>query len=145
MLSVQGRFQLVTGATEVRDPNCMEAFDEDTGVGVCQPAKGAVAVLGKATWFVGEPKPLRPFVSLAAGFGEIRHLISISTLKDCGPEGNDICKDTVLGGIVLVGPSAGFTYGLSRNLQLVGSINTLVGLPKTTLNFDVNVGMAIGL
>lgn len=144
MISLQGRFQIVTGATEVRHASCSEQKDA-SGRGLCEPAKGAIALLGKATWLLGEPKPFRPFVSVAAGGGEIRHLISIENLTDCGPQGRTACKDTVLGGIVLVGPGAGFTYDLSKTLSFVASLNSLVGLPKPTVNFDINVGMALGL
>jgi hypothetical protein len=111
-------------------------------VGVCAPAKGAIAILGKATWLLGDPAPFRPFFSLAAGGGEIRHLISIDGLTDCGANGRTQCTDTVLGGILLLGPGAGFGYELSKGINFVASLNSLVGLPNPTVNFDLNVGMA---
>jgi hypothetical protein len=145
LLSLQGRLQLVTAATEVRDPSCPENKNSTTGVGVCTPAKGAIAILGKATWLLGKPAQLRPFFSLAAGGGEIRHLISIDNLRDCGPGRNAQCTDTVLGGVILVGPGAGFSYDLAKSWSFVASLNSLVGLPNPTVNFDLNVGMAVGL
>lgn len=139
LLSLQGRIQLVTGATEVRDESCPEK-------GVCAPAKGALAALGKATWFFGEPGAFRPFASMSAGFGEIRHLVSLP-LKDCGPDPMNgvVCQDTILGGSVLLGPGAGFTYALSDAFSFIGSVNALAGFPNTTLNFDLNVGVALGI
>jgi hypothetical protein len=145
LLSLQGRLQLVTAATEVRDPSCPENKQSSTGVGVCTPAKGAIAILGKATWLLGKPAAFRPFFSLSAGGGEIRHLISIDNLRDCGPGRNAQCTDTILGGVILVGPGAGFNYTLSSSLSFVASLNSLVGLPNPTVNFDLNVGMAVGL
>jgi hypothetical protein len=145
LLSLQGRLQVVTAATEVRDPSCPNNKNSTTGVGVCSPAKGAIAVLGKATWLLGKPTPFRPFLSLSAGGGEIRHLISIATLNDCGPGRNAACTDTVLGGIILVGPGAGFSYDLSKSVAFVGAVNSLVGLPNPTVNFDFNIGLAMGL
>jgi tetratricopeptide (TPR) repeat protein len=142
LLSLQGRFQFVTAATEVLDASCPENKDAN-GIGVCAPAKGAIAILGKATWLLGEPAPFRMFVSLAAGGGEIRHLITIDRLTDCGPNGHTQCTDTVLGGILLLGPGAGFGYELSKSLSFVASLNSLVGLPNPTVNFDLNVGMAV--
>jgi hypothetical protein len=143
LLSLQGRLQLVTAATEVRDRSCP---DQDAqGIGVCPPAKGAIAFLGKATWLLGKPSAFRSFVSLSAGGGEIRHLISIKNLTDCGADRNQQCTDTVLGGVILVGPGAGFTYDLSKSLAFLVSLNSLVGLPNPTVNFDFNVGIAMGL
>jgi hypothetical protein len=34
---------------------------------------------------------------------------------------------------------------VSKTLSFVASLNSLVGLPKPTVNFDVNIGMALGL
>jgi hypothetical protein len=144
LLSLQGRLQVVTAATEVRDTSCPENKGPN-GVGICAPAKGAIAILGKATWLLGKPAPFRPFFSLSAGGGEVRHLISIDKLKDCGPSRDAQCTDTVLGGVILVGPGAGFSYDLSKGLSFVASLNSLIGLPNPTVNFDVNVGMAMGL
>jgi hypothetical protein len=143
LLSLQGRLQVVTAATEVRDASCPDNKDAD-GVGVCAPAKGAIAILGKATWLLGKPQPFRPFFSLSAGGGEIRHLISVP-LTDCGPAQNAQCTDTVLGGVILVGPGAGFSYDLSKSLSFVAGLNSLIGLPNPTVNFDLNLGLAMGL
>lgn len=145
MLSLQGRFQLVTAATEVRDASCPENRSSSTGVGICTPAKGAVAILGKATWLLGTPAPFRPFVSVSAGGGEIRHLISIDGLTDCGPDRKAQCTDTILGGVVLLGPGAGFSYDLSKSVSFIAALNSLIGFPNPTVNFDLNVGMAVGL
>jgi hypothetical protein len=145
LLSLQGRIQIVTAATEVRDASCPENKNPATQEGVCEPAKGAIAFLGRATWLLGEPKPFRPYVSAAAGGGEIRHLITIENLKDCGANQATACKDTVLGGVLLVGPGAGFTYDLSKTFTFVAGVNALVGLPNPTVNFDLNFGVAAGL
>ena len=136
ILSVQARLQLVTGATEVYDKACQGM--------VCKPAPGAVAVLGKATWLFGEPGGLRPYVSLAAGGGQIRHLVSVP-LKDCGANKKEQCVDTVVGGPLLLGPSAGLFYPLGSAMFFTGSVNTLIGLPNTALNADLNVGLGMKL
>jgi hypothetical protein len=145
LLSLQGRIQIVTAATEVRDASCPDQKNPATQVGVCEPAKGAIAFLGRATWLLGEAKPFRPWVSASAGGGEIRHLIDIEGLKDCGPNANAVCKDTVLGGVLLLGPGAGFTYELSKTFTFVAGVNALVGIPNPTVNFDLNFGVAAGI
>jgi hypothetical protein len=141
LLSVQGRLQLTTGATEVRHASCKPS-------GVCQPASGAVAVLGRATWIMREREAFRPFVSLGAGGGYIRYLVDLKDMPlppDCGPMQNQVCVDTVAGGGFLIGPSAGFMYDLSRALSLTAALNSLVGMPDTAFNLDLNFGLAYRL
>jgi hypothetical protein len=142
ILSIQGRFQLITGATEVMDTGCSPDMKS---VATCTPAKGAVAILGKVTWLLGDPGTFRPWLSLAAGGGAIRHLISIPSLTDCGPDKDLICQDTVLGGMFLIGPAAGVSIKLTNVVSLVAGVNALVGLPYSTVNFDLNGGLAFGL
>ncbi len=141
LLSVQGRLQLTTGATEVRHESCKPT-------GVCEPASGAVAVLGKATWFLREREAFRPFISLGAGGGYIRYLVDLKDMPlppDCGPMRNQVCVDTVAGGGFLVGPAAGFIYDLNSTFSLTAALNTLVGLPDTAVNVDLNFGIAYRL
>jgi hypothetical protein len=141
MLSVQGRLQLTTGATEVRHDSCKPT-------GVCEPASGAVAVLGRATWFLREREALRPFLSLGAGAGYIRYLVDLKDMPlpaDCGPMRNQVCVDTVAGGGFLIGPSAGFVYDLNGAFSVTAALNSLVGLPDTAVNLDLNLGIAYRL
>ena len=141
LLSVQGRLQYTTGATEVHHPSCGQT-------GVCKPASGAVAVLGRATWFLGSNPKLQPYVSVLAGGGYIRYLVDLSEAPiepSCGPDGNGACTDTVAGGGLLAGPAAGILYGLTPELFLSAGINALLGIPKTAFNFDLNVGLGYRL
>jgi hypothetical protein len=141
LLSVQGRLQLTTGATEVRHISCKPN-------GVCEPASGAVAVLGKGTYIMREREPLRPFVSLSAGAGYIRYLVDLKNMPlpaDCGPRQDQTCKDTVAGGGFLVGPAAGFIYDLNQSLSLTGTLSSLIGLRATAYNLDLNIGLAYRL
>jgi hypothetical protein len=145
LLSLAGRVQVVTSTTEVRDPSCPDQKQPGTTIGVCPPARWAVAVLGKATWLLGAPARLRPFVSLSAGAGEIRHVVEVPLLNDCGANQRSVCQDTLLGGLILVGPGLGLAYDLGRAVSAVLSVNSLVGLPNPTVNFDLNLGVAFGL
>jgi len=144
LLSVQGRVQVVTSATEVHDQSCPDNRDPVTMKGICPPAKWALAFFGKATWFLGEPRRLRPFVSASAGGGEIRHLVKVD-LHDCGGDNHSQCQDTLLGGVILLGPGAGITYDIGKAVSAVASVNSLVGIPNPTVNFDFNLGIAVGL
>ena len=92
------------------------------------------------TWFVGEPRRVTPFLSLAAGAGQIRHVVNLPKqgLTGCPPNG---CKDTVVGGPVLFGPGAGITIELSDSFLVAVSANALVGVPKVMANLDVNLGV----
>jgi hypothetical protein len=141
LLSVQGRLQVTTGATEVRHVSCKPS-------GICEPASGAVAVLGKGTYILREREAFRPFVSLSAGAGYIRYLVDLKNMPlpaDCGPKQDQTCKDTVAGGGFLVGPAAGFIYDLNNVLSLTAALNTLIGLRATAYNLDLNVGLAYRL
>ncbi len=135
LISLQGRIQMITGATEVKNPRCPG--------GTCQPAKWAPAALVKATWFFGGSAALRPFVAFAAGGGVIRHVVSISSLSDCGADRTSVCQDTVAGGKFLFGPAAGLSYDFTDSVALVTSLNALVGVPDITANLDLNLGLAL--
>ena len=137
VLSLQGRIQIVTGASEVNGG----AFDPPACKGkICHPSSYAMAALAKATWFVGEPRRVTPFLALAAGAGQMRHVVDVGPLKGCLPQGSS-CKDTVVGGPVLFGPGGGITVELSDSFLIVASATALVGVPNFMANLDVNLGV----
>jgi hypothetical protein len=140
LFSLQGRFQLVTGASKVKfsDPDKNKAACNG---GTCQPSHYALAGLAKVTWFLGSFGRFAPFLSFAAGAGQIREVVDLKKYKldGCPPGG---CKDTVVGGPVLFGPGAGITFELSEHFSLVAGINVLVGVPKVMANMDANLGLA---
>jgi hypothetical protein len=136
VLSAQLRFQFVTGATDVTAP--------EHGCQPCTTADTAVAGLARTTWLFGDEKDwLVPWVSAGAGYGKIRHVISIP-LKGCGTTGDSPCRDTALGGSFFLGPAAGVGIRLAGPLVLVAGLSMLVGVPHTMVNLDVNVGLAGG-
>jgi len=130
MLSLQGRFQLVTGTTQVTHDN--KNYD---------PVPAALAVFAKASLFAGWIGSIRPFVSGGVGGGQIRHVVTFGNLNDCGPSGNQKCVDSVVAGPVLAEVGAGFFYKLSDSVALVLSSNAQVAAPKFTLNLDLNAGV----
>jgi hypothetical protein len=77
--------------------------------------------------------------------GEIRHVVKVAGLDDCGADQRSVCQDTLLGGLFLVGPGVGVGYDLGRAVSAVLTMNSLVGLPNATVNFDLNLGFAVGL
>jgi hypothetical protein len=139
VLSLQGRIQVVTGASAVNGSQVAGNSSACRG-GTCHPSNYALAGLAKVTWFVGEPRRVTPFLSLAAGAGQIRHVVNLpkQDLTGCPPNG---CKDTVVGGPVLFGPGAGITIELSDSFLVAVSANALVGVPKVMANLDVNLGV----
>jgi len=139
VLSLQGRIQIVSGASEVKGSQVVGNTGACKG-GTCHPAGYALAALAKATWFVGEPRRVTPFLTLAAGAGQIRHVVDLpkQNLSGCPPSG---CKDTVMGGPVLFGPGVGITIELSDSFSLAASANALVGVPNIMANLDVNLGL----
>jgi hypothetical protein len=133
MLSVQGRFQMVTGTTLVEANNR-----------TYHPATYATAAFATATWSpaVGS---LRPYVSGSVGAGKIRHVVTLSNLKDCGTGRNEVCVDTVGAGPFLAGVGGGVTYDLGERLALVAGVGTQIGAPTFTFNIDINAGLAFRL
>ena len=151
MLSVQGRFQLVTGATPLGlpklDPSTPDGMTLAKACGgdyVCSPANGAVAVLARVTWFFGSGS-VRPFAGLAAGGGYIRHVAPFNTQKKCGTTRDQTCVDTVAAGPILFGPDAGIIYSFSKNVGRVVGVNTQLAVSHFTFNIDVNAGLAVQL
>jgi hypothetical protein len=131
MLSLQLRYQYITGPTGI-----------ESGGKFLHPANYALAVFAKATWLFGDGK-LHPFVSLAVGGGEIRHVVAHPTLRDCGMDGRTTCIDTIAGGPVLAGGGAGLMYNLTDTFALVLQANLQIGAPDFTANLDGNAGVAV--
>src|SRR5207244_5232827 len=69
LISVQGRFQFISGTTPERDPSQTVCGSEH----VCSASSGATAVFVKATRLLGDGR-LRPYVDAALGYGQIRHV-----------------------------------------------------------------------
>jgi hypothetical protein len=136
MLSAQGRFQYVTGPTIVQAP----------GGHTYQPASGATALFGALTWSPAAGRGrLQPFVSGAVGGGSIRHVVTLSALRDCGPARNETCVDTVAAGPLLFGVGGGLVLQLGDSFGLVAAVNAQVGAPRFTVNVDFNGGVAFHL
>jgi hypothetical protein len=136
MLSLQGRFQTISGTTDIY------ATDASGKMKVYHTANYAMAAFAKGTWRFGEGK-IHPFFSLAAGGGQIRHEVTFKLLKNCGPSHNETCVDTIAGGPFLVGPGGGLMANFSDRLALVLQVNTQLAAPNFTFNVDGNVGMAL--
>jgi hypothetical protein len=132
MLSLQGRFQAVTGTNDVYADGR-----------VYHTANYAVAGFMKATWTTSRPGGARPFFSLAAGVGEIRHVVRFDTLKACGPSGQEVCVDTIATGPVALGPGAGIFIDLGKHVMAVFQIDTQLTMPAYSVNIDGNLGLAV--
>jgi hypothetical protein len=138
MLSVQLRYQFITGTVPVYD---LMGNEHKT-------ANYAFAAFAKATWKLGSDEGnWHPFFSLAGGGGYIRHVVTLhptSAPQGCGQNQMQACVDTIQGGPILVGPGGGMFYDLTDNLQLVGQANAVLGFWNFTFNLDINVGVAYG-
>jgi hypothetical protein len=132
LLSLQGRFQAVTGTTDVYTPD-----------GVHRTANYAAAGFFKATWFARPERTLHPFFSLAVGGGQIRHVVTFRSLRSCGPAHDQACVDTIAAGPVAAGPGAGVMFDVARPVALLLQINTQLAFPTFSFNVDGNVGVAL--
>jgi len=80
--------------------------------------------------------------------GYIRHVVKFPADTSCSASltsAKQQCVDTLDGGPFLIGPTAGFFYALGESLDLTAAINSALGVPHFTLNFDVQVGIAFRL
>jgi hypothetical protein len=143
LLSVQLRFQLISGANEFYSTSSTECGD-----GICSPGSYAFAGFGRISYLFGEGD-FRTFVSGIGGLGTIRHVAAFESQPVCGPPvatgqtGNQVCKDTVPSGPVFVGAGAGVLYNLTPAFALTLGTNALLGFTKFTFHIDLNAGVAV--
>jgi hypothetical protein len=133
MLSLQGRFQAVTGTNDV--------YAADGRV--FHTASYAAAGFFKATWLARRPGGAHPFFSLAAGVGQIRHVVTFDSLKACGPTGQEVCVDTIATGPVAVGPGAGIMVDLGAHLVGILELDTQLTFPAYSINLDGELGLGV--
>ena len=143
MLSVQGRLQYTTGATEVHHASC-------GATGICKPATGAVAVLGRATWFLGK-RAQAAALRLAAGRRRV-HPLPGRPQRVRPSDGLRSRRGTRPA--PTPSPAVACWSGPARGLPLrpdpracssPAGLNALLGLPKTAFNFDLNLGLGYRL
>jgi hypothetical protein len=136
MFSGQLRYEYITGTTDIYAQSPLHTY---------HTANYALALFAKATWKYGEGR-YHPVFSFAVGGGRIRHVVSFQrqNLTDCGPNRHETCVDTIGAGPVLLGPGAGFLYDVNNRVAVVVQLNSVLGFPTFTVNFDANVGVAFG-
>jgi hypothetical protein len=137
LLSLAVRLQYVSGTNG--ENGC-----GSNGTSYCNPTTFAVAALARATWFLGVG-PLHWTVGGQVGAGYIAHALSFPTQTNCGTNGSTGCVDAVLGGAFLIGPTAGLWYDIGDSLGLIAAVNSEIGAPKFTVNFDIDVGLGFRL
>ena len=145
LISLQLRLQLVSGV----NGRLLPATDTtDCGSDhFCSPAKSAFAAFAKFAYLFGDGA-IHPYIGGEVGGGQIRHIATFPDVMQCGSSatttpGTDVCTDTVLAGPIFIGPGAGFIFNASDHFALTLGINTQLGFPDFTFNFDFNAGVAL--
>jgi hypothetical protein len=133
MISLQLRYQHVTGTTDV----FVNGKDYHT-------ANYAFAAFAKATWKFWDEGSLHPFFSLAAGGGQIRHVVTFNKLTNCGSSMKETCVDTIAAGPIMLGPGGGIFYDLTDSFSLIAEADSVIAFPNFTFNVDINVGVSYG-
>jgi hypothetical protein len=136
LLSLVLRLQYITGTNgeNACGPN---------GNQYCNPTTFAAAVFARATWLLGDGD-FHWTIGGQLGGGYVAHAVSFSQTT-CGMDGKTGCVDAVLGGPFLIGPTVGLWYDLGDTVGLMAALNTAIGAPKFTFNFDVDVGLGFRL
>jgi len=140
LLSLVGRLQYVSGLNgeNACGPN---------GNTFCNPLTIVGAVLARVTFLMSEG-PFRFTVGGQVGGGYVAHAV-VFPQTDCGASAsgpfNTQCVDALLGGPFLIGPTAGFFYELGDTANIVVGVNSELGMPKFTFNFDIDIGLAFRL
>jgi hypothetical protein len=129
LLSAQARIQIVTGPTEI-----------DANGRTYRPELFALALFAKLSWLFGAGH-LHPFLSGGAGGGQIRHVVTLAALHDCGAARDQTCVDTVVAGPLLAELGGGLMYSLGSGVALVASTNVQAAGPRLSFNVDVNAGV----
>jgi hypothetical protein len=148
MLSIVGRFQYVSGLNG--ENACGPNHDQ-----FCNPTTLVGAVLGRVTFLMSEG-PFHFTVGGQIGGGYVAHAVVFATDTGCGTSqanagppgqnsGHTQCVDSVLGGPFLIGPTVGLLWELGDTVNLVAGINSELGVPKFTFNFDLDFGLAFRL
>ena len=142
LLSVQFRYQLVSGANE------FHSTDSHGVRGRHLLARHLrVRRARRISYLFGEGD-FRTYVSGIGGLGTIRHVASFESQQVCGApvaagmSGNQVCIDTVPSGPIFVGAGLGVFYNLSPAFALTLGTNALLGFTKFTFHVDLNLGLA---
>ena len=143
LISAQLRLQYV-GGLNGKPPRPVAGVSMPCGTdNFCTPANGSVAGFVKLTMLLGDG-PFHFTVGGQIGGGNIRHALEFPNDKTCqsGPGGaTQSCVDTLAGGPFLIGPTAGFFYELGSSVDFVVAVNTALGVPHFTFNFDFGAGI----
>jgi hypothetical protein len=136
LLSAQLRLQYISFVTgEYLTDVC------GSGERYCQPSALGLAAFGRLAYLTGDGG-VHFIAGLAAGGGNIRHAQEFAADGQCGPTRSITCVDTLASGPFLFGPSIGLLIELGDTLGLITTVNTQVGVPQFTLNFDANLGIS---
>ena len=138
LLSAQLRLQYVFGLNG-KPPRVPGTCGSDA---FCSPGNGAVAGFARLTYLL-TGGPMHFTVGGQIGGGNIRNVVEFPE-KACKASASDpmtqTCFDTLAGGPFLIGPTGGLFWELGSTANLIVQINTAVGIPHFTFNFDLAAG-----
>ena len=111
----------------------------------CAPGNGAVAFFAKVTYLTLDA-PFHLTIGGQVGGGNIRHAVNFDMDNTCqaaagANQQKQSCVDTLAGGPFLIGPTLGIWYEIGDTLDFIFALNTALGVPHFTYNFDVALGL----
>jgi hypothetical protein len=138
LLSAALRLQYVTGVNgKMGSVGCGSDM-------FCTPSTTAAAGFAKVTYLLGS-SGMRFMVGGQIGGGYIRHAVVFANDMSCKPSvtatTTQQCVDTLNGGPFLAGPTLGMMIELGSSVDLIFAVNSALGVPNFTFNFDVQAGL----
>jgi len=139
LISAQLRIQYVTGLNG-KTPRVTGTCGTDN---FCSPGNGALAGFAKVTYLALDA-PFHLTFGAQIGGGNIRHPLEFPDDKTCKASatgGTQTCVDSLAGGPFLIGPTAGLWYEIGDSIDFTFAVNSALGVPNFTFNFDFDVGL----
>ena len=139
MLSLQIRYEYITGTTDIYETTPTQCPNKALPHGELR-----VRGVRQGDLEVRQGSKFHPFFSLAAGGGRIRHVVSFETgtAKNCGPNHDERCVDTIGAGTGVARAGRRPMYDMTESLSIVLQANSVLAFPDFSVHLDGNVGVA---
>jgi hypothetical protein len=128
---------IISQGTPVVDASCPGADH------TCDPARAALALLARVATPIPLSRRLQLVASASAGYGQVRHVVPVADLADCGASHTEACMDTVAAGPVLLGAALALVVDVGGPFAVRGSLGALVAVPHPAIDGELGLGLVV--